>query len=68
MIGGSLWDIYYLVKLNDNATENIDSINTASITYKNETVSDTAEVIILKEQIYPGIKKKYQLGGNNGKS
>lgn len=54
------YDIYYLVKLNDNATENIDSINTASITYKNETVSDTAEVIILKEQIYPGIKKKYQ--------
>ena len=54
------YDIYYLVKVDENTTENIDSINTASITYKNETISDTAEVVILKEQIYPGIQKKYQ--------
>ena len=54
------YTIYYLVKLDDNAKGNITSINTASITIGEKTVSDTAEVVILEEQTYPGLEKKFQ--------
>ncbi len=54
------YTIYYLVKLDENASGNITSINTASITIGDKTISDTAEVVVLEEQIYPGIQKDFQ--------
>lgn len=54
------YTIYYLVKLDENYSGNITSINTASITIGDKTVSDTAEVSVIKEQVYPGIQKDYQ--------
>ncbi len=54
------YTIYYLVKMDENSSGNITSINTASITINDKTVSDTAEVVVLEEQIYPGIQKSFQ--------
>ena len=54
------YTIYYLVKLDENYSGNITSINTASITIGDKTVSDTAEVSVIKERVYPGIEKHFQ--------
>lgn len=57
----SNFTVYYLVKSNGNITvDTLSAKNTASITYNNNTISDTATVNVIKEKAYPGLTKKYK--------
>ena len=57
----SNFTVYYLVKSNGNITvDTLSAKNTASITYNNNTISDTAIVNVIKEKAYPGLTKKYK--------
>lgn len=57
----SNFTVYYLVKSNGNITvDTLSAKNTASITYNNNTISDTAVVNVIKEKAYPGLTKKYK--------
>lgn len=57
----STFTVYYLVKSNGTINNNtLSAKNTATIIYKDKSVSDTAIVNVIKEKSYPGITKNYE--------